>query len=570
MSTTDPFQALTSAKDHFTSLDYVIFALMLIFSAAVGIYYALKGVHNSQEEFIMASRSLHCAPVALSLTASFMSAVTVLGTPAEVYRFGMKFGLFAISYAVMVAITAHVFLPVYYRLRITSAYEYLELRYNKCLRMIGTVMFILQTVSYSGIVIYAPSLALNQVTGFQLWGAIVGTGIICTFYCTLGGLRAVVLTDVFQFLLMICAFILVIGRTVSIKGGLGRILDDARHGERLDVWDFNPNPLQRHTFWSIVIGGSFTWLGVYAVNQSQVQRYLSCKSQVHAKLALYVNLLGLWLTLSSATLSGLAMYSVFKDCDPWTAKKVAAPDQLIPYLVLQLWKDFPGIPGLFVAGTYSGTLSSVSSSINALATVTVQDLVKPNFKTLTEADLSSISMGMNLLFGTICIAMAAVASLLTSVLQAALTIFGIIGGPLLGIFSLGVLLSSANSKGAFSGLVCGFIIVVWVGIGSQLYPPQPHRTEPLHLSTAGCHVSNWTVPTTIAKPPTAPRPSIAENWYSMSYLYLSALGTLVTFMVGTVVSLLTGGLKQDIDRSLLFGKEDLIEDYEYLKAKAIH
>ncbi|KAJ6656401.1 hypothetical protein lerEdw1_003904 [Lerista edwardsae] len=550
MSQGDPMLVLGSPDSHgnFTSVDYVVFASMLIVSASVGIYYAFRGVHETTEDFFLGSRSLHCVPVALSLTASFMSAVTVLGTPAEVYRYGMKFGLFAISYVLVVALTAHVFMPVYYRLGITSAYE----------------------VSYSGIVIYAPSLALNQVTGFQLWGAIIGTGVICTFYCTLGGLKAVVWTDVFQFLLMLFAFIFVIGRTVSKREGLSHILDDARHGGRLDVWDFNPSPLQRHTFWTIVIGGSFTWLGVYAVNQFQVQRYLSCKTLGHAKLALYINLLGLWLTLTCAVLSGLSMYSMFKDCDPWTAKKVAAPDQLMPYLVLKLWKDYPGIPGLFVAGTYSGTLSTVSSSINALATVTVQDLVRPNFKTLSQGDLASISMGM------------IVYPIPLLVLRlASLTIFGIIGGPLLGIFALGVLLPSANSKGAFSGLICGLTIVIWLGIGSLMYPPLPHRTMPLQLSTAGCHVSNWTVPTTITKPPTAPRfaqpinyilkcgPHIADNWYSLSYLYLSTAGTIVTFTVGIVMSLSTGGLKQDIDHSLVFGKEDLIADYEYLRAKAV-
>ncbi|XP_066490587.1 sodium-coupled monocarboxylate transporter 1-like [Tiliqua scincoides] len=562
--------AFVHIQDHFTQLDYLLFALMLLVSAAIGVYYAFKDVHKSHEEFIMASRKLHCAPVALSLTASFMSAVTVLGTPAEVYRFGMKYGLIAISYAVMVAITAHVFLPVYYRLRITSAYEYLELRYNnKYLRMTGTAMFVIQTIFYSGIVIYTPAFALNQVTGFELWGAIVGTGAVCILYCILGGLRAVVWTDVFQFLMMICTMILVTVRTVSVKGGFSCILDDARHGGRLDIWDFNPSPFQRHTFWTIVIGGSFTWLGIYVINQSQVQRCLACRSLVHAKLALYGNLLGLWLTLSSATLSGLAMYSMFKDCDPWTAKKVMAPNQLVPYLVLKLGEDIPGILGFFVAGTYSGTLSTVSSSMNALATVFVEDLVKRNLKTVSEADLSSISMGMNLLFGLVCIAMAAVSSLLTGVLQGAFTIFGVIGGSIFGVFALGVLLPSANAKGAFSGLICGVTAMLWIGIGSQMYPIPPHRTMPLHLSTAGCHAFNWTVPTTVAKPPTAPRPPIYEYWYSISYLYLGPLATLITFMVGTVVSLSTGGLRQDIDRSLLFGKEDLIADYEYLKAKFV-
>ncbi|XP_053113063.1 sodium-coupled monocarboxylate transporter 1-like [Hemicordylus capensis] len=431
----------------FTSLDYFIFALSLIFSATIGIYYLYKGVHKSHKDFVMAGRALSCVPVALSLTASFMSAVTVLGTPAEVYTFGIKFGLFAFAYAFMVVISAEVFLPVYYRLQLTSAYEYLELRYNKYVRLTGTLMFIIQTVLYTGIVIYSPSLALNQVTGFQLWGSVVATGIVCTFYCTLGGLKAVIWTDVFQFLMMISGFISVIIRTAELKGGIAPIINDARDGGRLDIWDFNPNPLQRHTFWTLLIGGTFTWLGIYGVNQSQVQRYLACKSLVHAKLSLYLNLVGLWVTLSCAVMCGLCMYSIYKDCDPWTARVVSAPDQLMPYLVLEILGSVPGIPGLFVAGTYSGTLSTVSSSINALAAVAVEDLIKPCFHhELSDRHLSSISMGMNLFFGALCLFMAALASFLTSLLQAALSIFGIVGGPLLGIYSLGIFLPFANAK----------------------------------------------------------------------------------------------------------------------------
>ncbi|XP_062990743.1 sodium-coupled monocarboxylate transporter 1-like [Elgaria multicarinata webbii] len=555
-------------RERFIAIDYFVFTAMLLFCAAIGIFYAIRGVHKSHNDYVMAGRNLSCWPVSLSLTASFMSAVTVLGTPAEIYRFGLSFGLFAITYIFMVVISAEVFLPVYYRLGITSTYEYLELRYNRYMRLLGTVMFMTLTTLYTGIVIYSPSLALNQVTGFQLWGSVISTGIVCTFYCALGGLKAVVWTDVFQFVLMISGFIAVIARTVVIRGGFGPIIEDARRGGRLSMWDFNPNPLQRHTVWTVVIGGTFTWLGIYGVNQSQVQRYLACKTQLHAKMALYLNLVGLWITLSSAAMSGLSMYSIYKNCDPWTAKYVLAPDQLIPYFVLEILGDFPGVPGLFVAGTYSGTLSTVSSSINALAAVTVEDLIKPYF-TVSESKLSWISMGMNLFFGAICLSMAAIASVMGALLQAALSIFGIIGGPLLGIFSMGVLLPFANAKGAFSGLLCGFFTVLWVGIGSQKYPPRPNRTFPLPLSTEGCPRPNFTMVTQVATTMLPPRPAIQEYWYSLSYLYFSALGTLTTMIVGSVVSVVTGGLKQEVDPRLLFHKEDFMEYFMNSKTKCV-
>ncbi|NWV71151.1 SC5A8 protein, partial [Malurus elegans] len=560
----------------FTVWDYVVFAAMLLISAIIGLYYAfVGGGQKTSKDFLMAGRSMSALPVALSLTASFMSAVTVLGTPAEIYRYGAIFCVFAITYGLVVLCSAEIFLPVFYKLGITSTYEYLELRFNKYLRLCGTVLFIIQTASklqssstlYTGIVIYAPALALNQVTGFDLWGAVVATGVVCTFYCTLGGLKAVVWTDVFQVGIMVAGFSSVIIRAVVVQEGIGRIVNDSYHGGRLNFWDFDPNPLQRHTFWTIVIGGTFTWTGIYGVNQSQVQRYIACKNRFHAKLSLYINLVGLWAILVCATLCGLALYSIYKDCDPWTANKVSALDQLMPYLVLDILRDFPGVPGLFVASAYSGTLSTVSSSINALAAVTVEDLIKPYFKSLSEKQLSRISMGMSLFYGGVCIAMAALASLLGALLQAALSIFGMVGGPLLGLFALGILCSFANGIGAFVGLLSGFVISLWVGIGSQIYPPLPERTKPLYLSTSGCNISSGNLTsteiplTTVFSTPGAERPALADTWYSLSYLYFSTLGTLITIVVGIIISLLTGGLKQNTDRKLLLTKEDFLSNF---------
>ncbi|NXI53685.1 SC5A8 protein, partial [Chloroceryle aenea] len=576
--------SLSDSMGRFTVWDYVVFAAMLVISAVIGVYYAcVGGGQKTSKDFLMGGRSMSAVPVALSLTASFMSAVTVLGTPAEIYRYGAIFCIFAITYGLVVLCSAEIFLPVFYKLGITSTYEYLELRFNKYLRLCGTVLFIIQTASkpqscstlYTGIVIYAPALALNQVTGFDLWGAVVATGVVCTFYCTLGGLKAVVWTDVFQVGIMVAGFSSVIIRAVVVQDGIGRIVNDSYYGGRLNFWDFNPNPLQRHTFWTIVIGGTFTWTGIYGVNQSQVQRYIACKSRFHAKLSLYINLVGLWAILACATLCGLALYSIYKDCDPWTAKQVSALDQLMPYLVLDILHDFPGLPGLFVASAYSGTLSTVSSSINALAAVTVEDLIKPYFRSLSEKKLSWISMGMSLFYGGVCIAMAAVASLLGALLQAALSIFGMVGGPLLGLFALGILCSFANGIGAFVGLVTGFVISLWVGIGSQIYPPLPERTKPLYLSIAGCNISSGNLTTTanplttVFNTPTAERPLLADNWYSLSYLYFSTLGTLITVAVGIIISLLTGGLKQNTDPKFLLTKEDFLSNFSWSKSETV-
>uniref|UniRef100_A0A7N8XSY1 Solute carrier family 5 member 8 n=1 Tax=Mastacembelus armatus TaxID=205130 RepID=A0A7N8XSY1_9TELE len=544
----------------FVTADYLVFALMLLVSAAVGVYYAWTDRdQRSSGNFLIGGRRMTALPVSLSLTASFMSAITVLSNPAEVYRYGASIGFYIIAFAMAVLVTSEVFMPVFYRLTITSTYEYLELRFNRATRLMGTLLFIVQTILYTGIVIYAPALALNQVTGMDLWGAVISTGVVCTFYCTMGGLKAVVWTDVFQLGVMLGGFLSVIIRSVVLQGGVFPIISDTQQGGRLNIWDFDINPLRRHTFWTITIGGTFIWVSIYGINQAQVQRYNSCKSLIHAKLSLYTNLLGLWSILLCSVFAGMCLYSVYKKCDPWTAGLVSAPDQLMPYLVMDILGDYPGLPGLFVAAAYSGSLSTVSSSINALAAVTVEDLIKP-CTNMSEKHLSWTSKGLSLLYGALCIGMAALASLMGGILQAAVSIFGVTGGPLLGLFTLGILCPFANSKGAVSGLLSGLVVSLWVGITAQIYPPSPEMSRPLSLTTEGCNLTTERQHENFCN-----RPLLAESWYSLSYLYFSPIGTVISISVGLMVSLCTA---TDICFMLFLlqvirtGKLDLTKDRE--------
>ncbi|RVE72941.1 hypothetical protein OJAV_G00045320 [Oryzias javanicus] len=552
----------------FSVWDYVVFAVTIVGAAGVGLFQAIRGrKESSSDEFLLGGRQMTAVPVAMSLTASFMSGITVIGTPAEAYQFGAAFWLFGISYTIMSTITAEIFVPLFYRLGITSAYEYLELRFSRPIRLIGTSMYIIQTALYTGLVIYAPALALNQITGLDLWGVLVATGLVCILYCSLGGLKAVIWTDVLQMGIMLAGFVAVIARGAVIRGGLGQIWEDAGQGGRLKAFDFDPDPLKRHTFWSIVIGGSIMWVAIYSINQSQVQRYISCKTLGHAKMSLYVNMVGLWVTVSLAVFSGLTMYSIYKNCDPLSNGDVSASDQLLPYLVMDILEDYPGIPGLFVAAAYSGTLSTVSSSINALVAVTVEDFIFPVWKNLTPRQISWLNMGLSVFFGGVCIGMAGVASLMGRVLQAALSIFGMISGPLLGLYLLGMLFRTPNSTGGLLGMVIGLVLTLWVGIGGQVYPPTADKTNPLPLSTEGCNntmSSNYTTTTpwtTSASLTTQSsfRPDIADSWYSLSYVYLSLLGMLVTIVCGLLISAITGGCKQKkMNPDLFVKKSDLI------------
>ncbi|XP_038620970.1 sodium-coupled monocarboxylate transporter 2 [Tachyglossus aculeatus] len=539
---------------NFAPWDYVVFATLFIISSGIGVFFAIKERKKAtSREFLVGGKQMTSVPVALSLTASFMSAVTILGAPSEVYRFGASFLLFFIAYALVIIFTSELFLPVFYQSGITSTYEYLQLRFNKLVRFAATFIYIVQTVLYTGVVVYAPALALNQVTGFDLWGSVFATGIVCTFYCTLGGLKAVVWTDTFQMVVMIVGFLTVLIQGTAYNGGLENVLDRSRNGSRLEIFDFDVDPLRRHTFWTISIGGTFTWLGIYGVNQSTIQRCISCKTERQAKIALYLNLVGLWIILICAVFSGLIMYSHFKDCDPWTSGTISAPDQLMPYFVMEIFESMPGLPGLFVACAFSGTLSTVAASINALATVTFEDFVRTCFPNLSDKLSTWISKGLCVIFGVICTTMAVAASLMGGVIQAALSIHGMCGGPMLGLFTLGIVFPFASWKGAFGGLLIGISLSFWVAIGGFVYPAPASKSHPLVLSTDQCIQANGTgIFLPLAPSISSNRPFLAETWYSLSYLYYSAVGCLGCIVSGLIISLITGPSKgRDIPPRLI-------------------
>ncbi|XP_078540337.1 sodium-coupled monocarboxylate transporter 2-like isoform X2 [Lissotriton helveticus] len=542
------------ARISFAVWDYVIFAALLVVSASIGVFFAIKERKKTTTgDFLVGGKQLTCGPVALSLTASFMSAVTVLGTPSEVYRFGAPYIIFFLSYTFVIIFTSELFVPVFYRSGITSTYEYLEMRFNKVVRFAATGIYIVQTILYTGVVVYAPALALNQVTGFDLWGAVFATGIVCTFYCTLGGLKAVVWTDAFQMVVMVVGFLSVLIQGTIRNNGTANIWNSNINGSRLNVFDFDTDPLRRHTFWTIAVGGTFTWLGIYGVNQSTIQRCISCKSELHAKLALYLNLLGLWIILICAVFSGLVMYAHFRGCDPWTAGFISAPDQLMPYFVMEIFANMPGLPGLFVACAFSGTLSTVAASINALATVTYEDFVKSCFKNISDRKGAWISKGLCVLFGVLCTTMAVVASFMGGVVQAALSIHGMCGGPMLGLFTLGIVFPWTNWKGALGGLLTGITLAFWVAIGAFIYPAPVTKSLPLDLDTDGCQVFNESMYSTVVAPTAAQpfRPELADTWYSLSYLYYSAVGCLSCIIAGLLISFITGYQRPEEVRPLL-------------------
>merc|ERR1719308_178697 len=527
---------------------------MLLVSAAIGVYFWWKGQKNT-EEFLMASRSMGTIPMTMSLVASFMSAITLLGTPAELYVSGTQYVALVLAYPFVMAATVFIFLPVYDKIDITSCYEYLELRFHKSVRLLASACFTLQMVLYMAIVVYAPALALSQVTGFDLDVACAVIFIVCIFYTAIGGIKAVMWTDTFQALCMFGSFLAIIIKGNYDVGGAGVVFDRNYQSGRVELFNFKTDMRNRHTVWSLIIGGFFTWVSIYGINQTQVQRYLTVKKKSQAVKAIWLNVLGLGSLLLICAYGGWVVYAYYFDCDPISLRQVHKKDQIFPLFVMQVMGDWPGVPGLFVAGVFSGALSTVSSGLNSLAAVCLRDFIQSGCNMqLSETKATFLTKMLAVGFGIIGYVVVFAVKYLPGVLEAALGIFGIVGGPVLGAFTLGMFFPFANSLGAFVGTFSSLIFTMWMGFG-QTVAKAAHTYDgkrwspPMPRSTENCPISwfNYTVPA--AKEPFEPFTHL--ELYEVSYMWFSAVAWAWCVAVGLIFSLIKPVNHRRLDKRLI-------------------
>ncbi|CAH3105507.1 unnamed protein product [Porites lobata] len=557
-------------KVRFGAVDFTVFAVMLLLSAIIGIYHAFTGGRQrTTKEFLFANRGMMGIPVALSLLASFMSAITILGVPSEMYIYGTQYWLIIASYVILFPAVALVFVPVFRAVEISSSYEYLEKRFSSKVRILGSVCFIIQTSLYMAIVVYGPAIALEAVTGFPVWVSIVSIGIVCTFYTTIGGIRAVIWNDVFQAIVMLGGLVAVLIVGVQKVGGFGNVWDRLDKGQRLHFIDLNPDPTQRLSIWTLVIGGAFGLFPLWAVNQTAVQRFLAAKSNKQANIAVWINLPLSIFAVSLCALCGCVIYAFYADCDPIANDQIKKADQILPYFVMNVLGSLYGVPGLFMACLFSGTLSTVSSGLNSLAAVVLEDFIKPwcryKKKELSEMHATFYSKLLALGFGVLTVALSFLATQLGAILQLFYSVFGVVGGPVVGVFCLGIFTRRAHARGVYIGWLLGFAVGLWIGIGAKVYPP-PVTKPP--LSTAGCTTTptNSTIPTTIAVNTTSASPAPEYEGlvlYRISWLWYSAVCFGVTYVVGLIVSVLWRGDHQcdEVDSRLLFKIRYCLPDF---------
>ncbi|GFO42012.1 sodium-coupled monocarboxylate transporter 1 [Plakobranchus ocellatus] len=455
---------------YLSKADYALLCIMLSGSMAIGVYFSLSGKRQrTQEDYLLGGRHMSAIPVCLSHFATFQSAIALLGVPNEIYSYGTMYVYSIISVALSSLLAPITVVPLLYPLKITSVYEYLGLRYNsKVIQVVGAMFGIVITLSYMTIALLSPALALETAVGMPLWLSIIVVGCVGTIYTTIGGIKSVIWTDVFQTFFIFIGIFMVLIKGCIDAGGFSRVWDINKDTGHIVFDDFSFDLRVRHTVWNLIFGYVFfSYSALFS--QSSVQRTLSTKSMREAN---KVHLLNIPVTTTFKIvliMTGLVLTGYFYaiGCDPLAAGYIKNSNQVVPYFVLHTMRSLPGLAGLYISTIFSGALSTLSSGINSLAANTVEDFLTSFLRNKSEFVTTSITKLLVCFYGSAAVGFAYVAQDFQGpVSQMTYTALGAITGPLLGLFLLSATFPQANYVGAILGCCLGLITTMWQAIGA--------------------------------------------------------------------------------------------------------
>ncbi|XP_059619567.1 sodium-coupled monocarboxylate transporter 2 [Phlebotomus argentipes] len=541
---------LPLGSGQFQVLDYVVFIAMLAISMAVGIYFGFFGNNQSTEEYLLGGRRMKTLPIAISLIASQISGVTILALPAEMYGYGTQFAMMVPFMIVTVSIINFVFVPVFYHNNIANCYEYLEMRFSPRLRHLMTVTFMANCYFLLPIILFIPAIALSQVTGINdhLINAIGCS--VCVIYTMLGGIKAVVWTDVIQGTIMVGASLVILICGVREVGSLSEVIDRAYIGDRVEFFNMSLDLTVRETFPNVVLGGVIMWTVYIGLNQSCVQRIVALKTVKHAKSSLWLFCIGYYIIVSVNLLIGITMFARYYLCDPLKLGIVNKLDKMVPFFVQDTVGKLPGMTGVFISCVFSAGLSTMSANFNSLSGVIYQDYVKnlPGFRH-SEQRASFWMKAIVVLSGVFCVSAGFVVAKFSSILEMMMTIPTVSSGATLGVFCLGMLYPWANEKGAFWGAVVSIVVTAYMAVRSKIavltgemsYPLLPSRIDgcdEFGINITSAAFSALSLNTTDLSE--SPTDDDSFALHKISFAWFSVFGFLIVPLVGIPVSYFTG------------------------------
>ncbi|CAH0597779.1 unnamed protein product [Chrysodeixis includens] len=531
---------------------------------------------SAKQAYIFAGGGVSTLAMILSVARGTLGVRSFLGFPSELVYYGSA--MWETLYGIILAfpLVCWIFVPVYYRLHTNSVYEYLQMRFgSRWVRRMAAATFLLRQVLNLSVTVYTPTVALHAVLALPHWASAAALTIVGIVFNLLGGLAAAIRADVIQTLTMIMVSGAFIIQATLKAGGPVNVVNENIDGGRMKFLQFTGDPTVRVDTLSAIIGQLFMSVSIYGCQQTFVQRYCSMSSEARVRRTLLANVPAVAVLFSLSWVVGMALYAVYKYCDPLTSGQIAAPDEVLPFYVQDQFGFLPGMLGLFLGSLFNGALSFLVSNVNSLSTVTWEDFISfaPAFKGISDKEQLTVIKIIGVVYALVIMCLSLCVGLVGGVVEGSLLVTSATSGALLGVFILAALCPFANGTGALWGMIASHIITAWMAIGRLLYVDKQKAMLPLSIEQC----SNATL-TTIYHPsrPVEVNQTLMklapifqsinnthhiavesaaalglQKFYSVSYMWYAVIGTLVCVTLGNIIGLITGSEKDAFDERLL-------------------
>ncbi|GAB5451190.1 MAG: sodium/solute symporter [Halioglobus sp.] len=456
---------LEGSVAHFGWQNMTVLVIYLLCMVLIGVRFASR--NKNTDDYFRGGQNIPWWAAACSMYATMLSSLTYIALPALVYRTDWLLYIGTMMILVVAPIAIYVAMPFFRQIDATSAYEYLSRRFNMPVRLFASALFALFHIGRMGIVMALTALALAAVTPLDAWHCVLIMGVLCLIYCTLGGVEAVIWTDTIQTVVLLLGALLCFAYIINgIDGGFSGFIESGMAANKFRTvnLDFELDSITTLSIWVIVLGGIGQNLSSYTADQAVVQRYMVTRDTRAAAHSIWAN--GI-VAVPGALLFfciGTGLYAFYRS-QPEKLDPTMQIDQVFPAFIAT---ELPvGIAGLIVAGIFAAAQSTVSTSMNSLATTLVTDFMRPFNMLKAEADYLNAARLLTFIVG----ALGTLAGLLfispdiRSLMEEYFKVIGMFMGALGGLFVLGVTTSKANGWGALVGIFAGVGVMLsaWLG-----------------------------------------------------------------------------------------------------------
>ncbi|MCD6200997.1 MAG: cyclically-permuted mutarotase family protein [Bacteroidales bacterium] len=447
-------------KIMFGAWNWTVLGIYLLGMLFIGYYFMQR--EKSTHDFFKAGGRIPWWAAGISIFATVLSAITYITIPAKTYATDWKYFVMAATIPLVAWPVVKYYLPFFRKLNVTTAYEYLEKRFDYTIRFIASSFFQVFMIVRMALVLFLPSLALSAVTGIDIYLCISLMGLITIAYCTMGGVEAVVWGDVIQGFVLLGGAILTIVFLISdIQGGLKTVVQITLDEHKMKMFDMAFD-FRRATFWVMLLGGFVLNLIPYSSDQSVIQRYMATKDEKTSSKGIWFN--G-WLSIPVSFVFyfiGTALYVFFKTHPAELNLAAQNTDAIFPHFIMA--RIPVGVAGLMIAAIFSASMSTISANINSISTAYTMDFYQHFHPASTDRRRLNVARITGIVAGGIGILLALFMATwdLYSLFDYFNTFLGLLAGGLAGLFAMGIFFRRINAKAALFGFLFGLALLMYV------------------------------------------------------------------------------------------------------------